>query len=148
MKNLIRVQRFPELDQTKLIHRDSLDQLPGLETILSRLSEYVDRIDSDDGGGVNLGVVFTNIYSKRSARGRLTWVVYPTSPEKVRYVIKKGDFWFNQGDDPVKIMNQGGIFLFSKNPFINLKQYHECLKYILFAYRSKNRFYIPPYPFS
>lgn len=79
------------------------------EEILKRLECYVEEVSSDE-GSAKLEFCFSNtrvreergmtIAGKTSKRFHRTGLVFPSSG-KVKYQIKFGDFFFNQGRDPM-----------------------------------------------
>ena len=158
MDNVIRVQRFPELDQRGLIYEESLKTIPDLQWIVSFLSFYIERVNSENTDEeVILGTVFTNVESKRSTAGRhfLTLMVYPVYPYSVDYVIKKEDFYVNQGKDPIHIKgiwheqeherpgsphsHISDYLLFKKDPFLNKGYYNPVLEKLLEEPRKQHK---------
>ena len=61
-------------------------------------------VKSSDGSAVILEYWFTNLYEKNKPQGKrgVTLGVFPKHG-RIEYTLKKGDFWVNQGRDPIEI---------------------------------------------
>lgn len=151
MENLISLNYRSDLNREDLLEMGTFPQRFNPKYILRRLESYIDEVSSED-GGVKLDFCFSNfrihgraVLPRRYRKSLRTGLVFP-SDGIVKYQVKFGDFFFNQGRDPIMIDssfevdskakgNVGEEFwreydvanwlLFSQNPLRNQKVYRE-----------------------
>jgi hypothetical protein len=103
MDNLVRIIHRTDLDKKHLILQQTYLHIPKTPSISRFLNKLIEEVYSVD-DAVTLQYFYGNEYTKRGRSGHssLTLYVFPQS-ESVEYLLTKGDFWVNQGLDPIII---------------------------------------------
>ncbi len=153
MENVIRVERFEQLDRKVIPSKyPPIKEVPDLEEIMLYLSYcikavYVKGSKPDESDGIFLGCTY-DIPStwRKKAKGAFPTdlMVFPVGRETLDYELHKNDFLVNQGADPIRIQGLyqsvkntaqkdetkpyaiiADLWLFWRNPFLHHKKYED-----------------------
>ena len=139
MENIYSFKYFKELNQKSLIEESSIEKkFPSLEEMIEVFYEYVEKVTPKEELAVQMGICFTNnlmyaihVMSRKYIKHHFNFMFWPIYGE-INYEFKKGNFFVNQGREPVEISDSAGLsgeahhkFFFSRNPFRNKEFYRD-----------------------